>query len=428
MEIPHIKQELSLSRVLEEYQVKINKNGMAICPFQNDTKPSLQINLEKNYYKCHACGKHGDQIQFVQDYEKLTKHEALLKCTLLIGNGKVTNNAVPKTTKPNPKERGQFLEKLYETFIKSIYLSQPAKAYLKSRSLEALLDQRGLVGFNSGQFHHAGRFENEINPEAAKQEMITQGLWYGMLLDANLMAKTGEKAYQVFGHKSLAFALRDECNTITGLYFRSILEHKTARHFYLKNRQGLYPKYPGQSTRKLILTESIIDCAGLLPIVEKAPFGGWGMLACYGTNGLTSEHINAIKYLPYLEEIIFIFDNDKAGIQAVKKYTPELKKLNPKITITTVETPNKDINETLQGHEAAIFIELLEQRKPVGFSYSIEDLTQELLKPEDLDGAEDIPADGNLREILAANPQPITQNPQPTTNKLTEAHRLFKTR
>jgi DNA primase len=375
MEISEIKQKLSLSQVLQIYLIKVDKNNMALCPFHDDTKPSLQVNLSKNYYKCHACGKKGDQIQFVQDYGNLTKREALLKCTQLIGEVEITP-IVAKSIKPmNHKQRTEFLEKLYETFIKSVYLSQPAKDYLKQRNLLALLEKRGQVGFNSGQFHHAGRFESE----ADKKQMITEALEYGMLIDANLTASTGEKAYQVFGNKSLAYALRNEFNEIVGMYFRSIQTPSPSgragvgsKHFYLKNRQGLYPKYPDQSTKKLILTESIIDCSSLIQINEITE--NYSLLACYGTNGLTSEHLNAIKHLPYLEEIIFIFDNDKPGKEVVKKYTPELQKLKPKIKITTVETPNKDINETLQGHEGEIFIQLLEQRKEVIF-YSIEDET-----------------------------------------------------
>jgi DNA primase len=380
MEISEIKQKLSLSQVLQIYLIKVDKNNMAICPFHDDTKPSLQVNLAKNYYKCHACGKKGDQIQFVQDYGNLTKREALLKCTQLIGETSFLDNSIStiQIKKPmNNKERSQFLDKLFETFIKSVYLSQHAKDYLKQRNLLALLDQRGQVGFNSGQFHHAGRFENEANPEEAKKQIIKEALEYGMLIDANLTASTGEKAYQVFGNKSLAYALRNEFNEIVGMYFRSIDDTKTAKHFYLKNRQGLYPKYPDQATKKLILSESIIDCSSLLQINEITE--NYSLLACYGTNGLTSEHLNAIKHLPYLEEIIFIFDNDKAGIEAVKKYTPELQKLKPKIKITTVETPNKDINETLQGHEGEIFIQLLEQRAIVN-SFSIEEKIS--LKPE----------------------------------------------
>jgi DNA primase len=387
MEITEIKQKLTLSQVLQIYLIKVDKNNMAICPFHDDTKPSLQVNLSRNYYKCHACGKKGDQIQFVQDYGNLTKREALLKCTQLIGETSFLDNSIStiQIKKPmNNKERSQFLDKLFETFIKSVYLSAPAKDYLKQRNLHHLLEKRGQVGFNSGQFHHAGRFENEMNPEEAKKQIIKEALEYGMLIDANLTASTGEKAYQVFGNKSLAYALRNEFNEIVGMYFRSIQTPSPSgragvgsKHFYLKNRQGLYPKYPDQATKKLILTESIIDCSSLLQINEITE--NYSLLACYGTNGLTSEHLNAIKHLPYLEEIIFIFDNDKAGIEAVKKYTPELQKLKPKIKITTVETPNKDINETLQGHEREIFIQLLEQRAIVN-SFSIEEKIS--LKPE----------------------------------------------
>jgi DNA primase len=33
-----------------------------ICPFHDDTHPSLSINLEAGWYKCHACGAKGGGI------------------------------------------------------------------------------------------------------------------------------------------------------------------------------------------------------------------------------------------------------------------------------------------------------------------------------------------------------------------------------
>jgi DNA primase len=77
MEIQDIKIQLSLSQVLHHYNLQ-PKNNMLRCPFHDDKTASLQVNLAKNYYKCYACGAKGDQIQWVQDFEKLTKHEALL--------------------------------------------------------------------------------------------------------------------------------------------------------------------------------------------------------------------------------------------------------------------------------------------------------------------------------------------------------------
>ena len=77
MEISEIKQNLSLTKVLENYSLQPDKNNMLRCPFHKDSTASLQVSFSQNKYKCHACDKKGDVIQFVQDYDKLTKREAV---------------------------------------------------------------------------------------------------------------------------------------------------------------------------------------------------------------------------------------------------------------------------------------------------------------------------------------------------------------
>ncbi|WP_417940936.1 CHC2 zinc finger domain-containing protein [Flavobacterium sp. RS13.1] len=62
MEITSIKQHLPLAQVLNHYSLK-PKNKMLNCPFHDDKNASLQVHLEKNFYKYHACGKNGDVIQ-----------------------------------------------------------------------------------------------------------------------------------------------------------------------------------------------------------------------------------------------------------------------------------------------------------------------------------------------------------------------------
>ncbi len=77
MEITEIKQRLGLSEVLQHYNLE-PKNSMLKCFMHDDKTASLQVNVEKNFYKCHSCGNAGDVIQFIEDYEKLSKHEATL--------------------------------------------------------------------------------------------------------------------------------------------------------------------------------------------------------------------------------------------------------------------------------------------------------------------------------------------------------------
>ncbi|TRX35072.1 CHC2 zinc finger domain-containing protein [Flavobacterium restrictum] len=365
MTISEIKENLNLSAVLAHYNLTPNKNNMLLCPFHEDNTASLQVNPTQNKYKCHACDKKGDVIQFVQDYEKLTKREAILKCVTMIGQV-ITNvpSVVKVETVTITEDKSIFLEKMFQSFRKGIFNSPPAKEYCKGRNLDL---EKLSIGFNGGQFHHGTRRD---------ETLINNCLAVGLLLDRNIISKTGEKAFNVFGNKSIVFPLKNKENQIVSFYFRSTINNENSKHFYLKNRSGLYPNYPNPATKKLILTESIIDAGSLLQIDEITK--NHSVLACYGTNGLNEEIQNAIKELQQLEEIIFCFDNDDAGKEAVTKYGAMFLNEYPNLKLTTLELPNKDINETLQLHESEIVTELLEKRKSFLSSnepFSIEEKT-----------------------------------------------------
>ena len=375
MEIPEIKEKLTMSNVLHYYGLKTDKQSRINCPFHEDKTPSMQV-----YYKtqtaycfsgnCKTHGKSMDVIDFILHKENVTKAQAINKAKEMLNY-----------QKPDSKERyqqdltkSQFLANMYQYFKNAVSNSKPAKDYLQERSLDF---KKIEVGYNAGQFHHGTRKD---------ETLINQCLEYGLLIDKNILGRTGEKAYGVFGKWCICFALKNKNNEVTSLYFRSILENKESKHYYLKNRKGLYPNYPNPNTKKLILTESIIDGASLLQ--NETITKEYAVLACYGTNGLTEEHQQAIKgWACHSErseeskEIIFFFDNDTAGKEAVKKYGAMLKAEYPKLKLTTAEPINKDINETLQGHDESIFIELLNNRTALNFSFSIEDKTAE--KPKE---------------------------------------------
>lgn len=130
MEIPDIKQHLTLSQVLQYYGLKPDKNGRLNCPFHDDKTPSLQV-----YYKTHTvycfssnCKTHGksmDVIDFVMHKESLDKHEALLKCVEIIEyyQGKINHQHKPVQTNPTAAltiPREQFLQNMF-TYFKMQY-------------------------------------------------------------------------------------------------------------------------------------------------------------------------------------------------------------------------------------------------------------------------------------------------------------------
>ena len=355
MTIAEIKQQLSMADVLHYYGLRTDKHSRLNCPFHEDKTPSMQV-----YYKtqtaycfssnCKTHGKSMDVIDFVMHKENSTKAEAINKCKEILGY------ATPERKGRYQPElsREQFLSNMFMYFRNAVHNSKPAKEYLQGRGLDF---KKIEVGYNGGQFHHGARRDENV---------IAQCLQYGLLIDKGITGRNGEKAYGVFGKWCICFALKNRDNEVTGLYFRSTLNDKDSRHFYLKNREGLYPGYPKKEAKKLILTEAIIDAASLLQIEAIAK--EHEILSCYGTNGLTEGHQQAIKELPQLEEIIFFFDNDTAGKEAVQKYGAMFKSEYPDLKLTTAEPINKDINETLQGNEESVFIELLSGRKDIFLS------------------------------------------------------------
>ena len=127
------------------------------------------------------------------------------------------------------------------------------------------------------------------------------------------MLKKTRLGHSVFGKGCIVFPLRNPENKIVSFYFREVNPNKKNKHYYLKDRQGLYPKYPKQDTKKLILTECIIDAVSLAQHIKD-----YEILANYGTEG-SREQLKAIQNLPLLEELIIFFDGDSSGQRGAEK-------------------------------------------------------------------------------------------------------------
>lgn len=352
MEIAEIKTRLTLKEVLEHYGLKPDKQNRLNCPFHDDKTPSMQVYYKTQTAYCFSsnCPTHGkslDVIDFIMHMEKTDKHQAILKAGELITG----------TASPSQKlTRVALLTNMFTYFKNAVHNSKPVREYLESRGLD---HSKTEIGYNSGQFHHGTRKDNGL---------IESCLKYGLLLDkGHVNNRTGEKAYSPFGKGGIVFPLRNGENQIVSLYFRSTADDRQARHFYLKDRQGLYPKYPKPETTRLILTEAIIDAATLLQIPGIAD--DYGILACYGTNGLTEEHISAIQSLNNLEEIVFFFDGDAAGLEGARKQGEKLKGLLPGTKISHINTPEgEDVNSLYVNHADSaeeLFKHLLDSRVPL---------------------------------------------------------------
>jgi hypothetical protein len=214
-----------------------------------------------------------------------------------------------------------------------------------------------------------------------------------------ILKRTNDTVSPVFKNVVLFFT-KNEKGQVIDLYGRSINPNGTGKHFYLSgNHQGIYPGYPELTTRKLILTECIIDCETLLQ--QEAIKSEFSMMALFGTNGFTPEHSEAIKNLADLNEVVLFFDGDESGREAVTRIAEKVKALKPDILITVVDTPDEeDINSLIIGHDPEILSHLIKSRKPVAPS----DKTKN-----------DIPEKVSQNEIPYPAPRLNTRNPQKIT-------------
>jgi DNA primase len=286
MEIQDLKTRLSILEVADRLDIRVDKQGKALCPFHDDKTPSLQFSKEKNICTCFSSKCDAGTMDIIGLTEKklnLNTHEAIMRLkewaspsVASAKEGQTKHNG-SKTYPPSfashlhqgsgdqgasEGERIALLTKVFRYFENGLRTSKAGKEYLQSRNLvQSTPTQKGIeVGYNAGSFYQR---ENKYLVESA--------LKYGLIKKAN----SGNTA---FGKGCLVFPLKNKDNQITGLYFRETDDKKPNHHYYLQNRQGLYPGYPfvrrslGEGGKpeatKLILTESIIDAATLLLLLE----------------------------------------------------------------------------------------------------------------------------------------------------------------
>ncbi|HXD78704.1 MAG TPA: CHC2 zinc finger domain-containing protein [Puia sp.] len=393
MEISEIKRQLPISQVLEHYGLKPDRNDRLHCPFHPDKTPSLQIYPKTGAYCCfssHCTAGTGDVIEFIERMEKCTKHEALVKATALCGGG----SSPLSSTTPIPAaklfmetegelEKQAVLGKVFGYCKRALPLTKKAVDYLEGRGIDYTHHE---TGYNSGGLHGE-----------SKNHHLVAGMER-----CGLLKRRPAGGYSVWAKDCILFPLRNKEHKIVSLYGRSITNDTDQRHFYLSGREGLYPGYPKPEAVRLILTESVIDAVSLLQQHQLSI--QYEVLALYGTNGLTEEHLQAILGLQHLQEIIFMLNGDEAGRAATNKHAAALHALLPDVTLTTVPVPEgEDVNSLLQTHaDPRVLVDLVGGR--TDFSFSIEpSISIEPVQPKTA-GAAITPPTAAAR-LITANPE-----------------------
>ena len=281
---------------------KAGKEFKAICPFHDDSNPSLTISSTKGFYHCFSCGAHGTALGFLMDYEHLGFVEAIESLSSDLG----IDIPYEKNSKP-PKRNNDlfvFMDKIQEHYQNNLKNNKKAIDYLKKRGINGKTAKR----FNIGYAPHG--WQNILDHFGQSNSEIKQLLSLGLIIK-----KDNNEHYDRFRNR-IIFPIRDNRGRFIGFGGRILNQDQpkylnspeTPLFHKGKELYGLYECQQAiRNIKKIVVVEGYMDVIGL------AQHGVNYAVASMGT-ATTADHFTRLFRLT--DFICFCFDGDQAGLDA----------------------------------------------------------------------------------------------------------------
>lgn len=105
---------------INEIEQKCSIKPYFVCQFHFEKTPSMRTSINKNFFNCFGCGTHGNQIDYLMEYENITYEQAvyLLAEIYLI---ELPNNPYKNETELVNKYRNVLISNEYLEFLMNSY-------------------------------------------------------------------------------------------------------------------------------------------------------------------------------------------------------------------------------------------------------------------------------------------------------------------
>jgi DNA primase len=155
-----IRQSVDILDLVGSY-IDLRRQGrlwVGLCPWHDDAKPSLQVNQERQSWKCWVCNIGGDVFSFVMQREGLEFRDALRMLADRAGI-ELTTASQGRPARPGSAEDKQTLfqamawaaQQYHDCLLKSADAA-PARQYLDGRSITRDSIQKYQLGFAPNQW------------------------------------------------------------------------------------------------------------------------------------------------------------------------------------------------------------------------------------------------------------------------------------
>lgn len=150
--ISQIKEKADIVELIADH-IPVKKSGagyVAVCPFHNDTRPSMQISPQKGIFKCFSCGAGGDVFKFWSEFHKKDFSETLKDLALRYG----VQLDFSEEAKSKQKIQGDYVSVYNEAakyFHEKLLAADAAKGcrdYLEARGIDLNTIKDFQIGFS----------------------------------------------------------------------------------------------------------------------------------------------------------------------------------------------------------------------------------------------------------------------------------------
>ena len=349
--IDELVQRNPIEDVVGQY-VSLRRSGsnlFGLCPFHGEKTASFSVNPDKGIYYCFGCHKGGGPINFQMEIEGLSYPDAVR--ALAKRAGMTVPEDEQYQSRYRVQERQWALHKEAARFFHS-QLYAPVGAQALQYALGRGMSKSILTTFGVG--YAPDSWDSMVKAMRSKgytdEELKESGLVTVSQKNGNLFDRFRDR---------LMFPIIDVRGNVIGFGGRIIKNDANAAKYLnspetiiFNKRKNLFGLNLAKKTKEnaLILVEGNID------VVALHQYGFDNAVASLGTS-LTEEQATLITR--YAEQVILIYDGDKAGQNATQRAIPILEKAGLQVKVLQI-TDAKDPDEFLKKFGPDKFRLLLE--------------------------------------------------------------------
>lgn len=373
--IQKILDAADIVQIISEY-VPLEKKGndfKGLCPFHNDSNPSLSVSPSKKVFKCFSCNTAGNVIQFVQKIENISFVEAMKKVASKSG---ITLNLKENPNEVRNRKYYEIMDKVsqaYEFYLKNTTEGEKALAYLNKRNINDDVIKRFRIGLSSHETNLICKSLVETN------QVLPIDLQEVNIIGQN---KSDNHYYDLFRGR-IMFPLKDLNGHIVGFSGRIYDMESNAK--YMNSPENIIFKKSNilynysEAFNDIKLKNHVIIFEGFMDVIAAYKAGVNNTLATMGT-ALTEEQIKII--LKLTNNITLCYDGDGPGIEASKRAIKLFAKYG--VTVKNVMLPDGlDPDDYLNkyGNEATYDLLVNKNVSCVDYLYNIEKKKLDLNNP-----------------------------------------------